>query len=79
MSLTLLLVWIVLLGVALASYLWLSITVLRSTVPAREKWSLLLPPLGCIFALRQGPLPRVLSILAVMSSIAYLVARAWPH
>ncbi len=79
MSITLLLVWILLFGVALASYLWLSITVLRSTVPAREKWSLLLPPLACAFALRQGPLPRVLSILTLLTSIAYLVARAWPH
>lgn len=79
MSLTLLLVWIVLLGVALASYLWLSITVLRSTVPAREKWSLLLPPVGCVFALRQGPLPRVLSILTMTSGLAYLLARAWPQ
>lgn len=79
MSITLLLVWIVLFGVALASYLWLSITVLRSTVPAREKWSLLFPPLACAFALRQGPLPRVLSILTLLTSIAYIVARAWPH
>jgi len=78
-SLTLLLVWIVLLGVALASYLWLSITVLRSTVPSREKWSLLVPPVGCIFALRQGPLPRVLSILAMTSGLAYIIARAWPQ
>ena len=79
MSLTLLLVWIILLGVALASYLWLTITVLRSTVRAREKWSLLVPPLGWYFALRQGPLPRVLAILSSLSSIAYIVARAWPR
>lgn len=79
MSLTLLLVWIVLLGVALTSYFWLTITVLRSTVHAREKWSLLLPPVACVFALRMGPLPRVLSIVFLVSSVGYLAARAWPH
>ena len=76
MTAGLFLAWVVVMALGLAAYVWLAILLLRArTVPHREKWSVLLPPLACWIAVRAGGVPRAAAIVFTLLAITYGVLR----
>lgn len=79
MTLGLFVAWIVVMAVAIASYAWLVIAVVRaSSVPRDWKWSVLLPPAACWVAVRAGGWPRAAAIVFLLSATSYGVLRIVP-
>jgi len=63
-------------ALGLAAYVWLGILVVRArTVPHREKWSVLFPPLACWVGVRAGGWPRAAAIVFALLLVTYGVLR----
>jgi hypothetical protein len=76
MSVWLFLAWMILMALAIASYAWLTISVLRaSTIPRDWKWSVLLPPVAVGVAVRAGGFPRAAAITFALFVTGYGVLR----
>jgi hypothetical protein len=76
MSLWLFLAWVIVMALAIASYVWLAIVVLRaSTIPRDWKWSLVLPPIAVGVAVRAGGWPRAAAIVFTLLAITYAILR----
>lgn len=79
MTLGLFVAWVIVLALAIASYVWLLVLVLRaSTVPRDWKWSVLLPPLACFVAIRAGGWPRAAAVVFALLATSYAVLRVVP-
>ena len=79
MTLGLFLAWVVVMALAIASYVWLAVVVLRAhTVPRDWRWSVLLPPVACVVGIRVGGWPRAASITFLLLVTAYALLRIVP-
>jgi hypothetical protein len=76
MSLWLFFAWVIVMALAIASYAWLAIVMLRaSTIPRDWKWSLLLPPVAVWVAVRTGGWPRGAAIVFALLATTYAILR----
>lgn len=76
MTLSLFLAWVVVMALAIATYVWLVVVMLRDhDVPRDWRWSVLLPPVACVVAIRVGGWPRAAAILFVVLACTYGILR----
>jgi hypothetical protein len=73
---SLFLAWVLVMALAIASYAWLVILVLRaSTIPRDWKWALLVPPIAVGVAVRAGGWPRAAAITFTLLAATYACLR----
>ena len=76
MTVGLFLAWVIVMALAIASYVWLVVAVLRaSTIPRDWKWSLVLPPIAVVVAFRAGGWPRAAALTFALLAASYGILR----
>ncbi len=76
MTLGLFLAWVIVMALAIASYVWLVVVVVRaSTVPRDWKWAVFVPPAACWVGFRAGGWPRAAAMVFTALAITYVVLR----
>jgi hypothetical protein len=76
MTVGLFLAWVIVMALAIASYVWLVVLLIRaSTVPRDWKWAVILPPAACFIAVRAGGWPRAAAITFALLAITYVFLR----
>ncbi|MBN8611609.1 MAG: hypothetical protein J0L92_13535 [Deltaproteobacteria bacterium] len=79
MTLGFFLAWVIVMALAIASYVWLVVVVVRaSRVPRDWKWAVLVPPAACWVGIRAGGWPRAASITFALLASTYVLLRILP-
>lgn len=76
MTLGLFLAWVIVMALAIASYVWLVVVVVRaSTVPRDWKWAVFVPPAAWWVGVRAGGWPRAAALTSSLLVALYVVLR----